>query len=178
MSSFRAEDDSRTVEDIEWLNPDRGATDVAARWSGLGPGLVIVTDGAHGASAYRATRRPVHRPGRRVAVVDTIGAGDAFTGGLLTGLIRRRLHGGGRLAEVSDETLVRIIDNAVLISAVTLSARGGSSAARGASAPNWTGPSDRSCSTILTAAVRKRTTGLEPATFGLGIRRLQCFSGR
>jgi fructokinase len=71
------------------------------------------------ARAYRATRRPVHRPGRRVAVVDTIGAGDAFTAGLLTGLIRRRLHGGGRLAEVSDETLARIIDDAVLISAVT-----------------------------------------------------------
>jgi fructokinase len=106
-------------EDIEWLYPDRRAADVAARWSGLGPGLVIVTDGAHGASAYRATRRPVHRPGRRVAVVDTIGAGDAFTAGLLTGLIRRRLHGGGRLAEVSDETLARIIDDAVLISAVT-----------------------------------------------------------
>jgi fructokinase len=106
-------------EDIEWLYPDRRAADVAARWSGLGPGLVIVTDGAHGARAYRATRRPVHRPGRRVAVVDTIGAGDAFTAGLLTGLIRRRLHGGGRLAEVSDETLARIIDDAVLISAVT-----------------------------------------------------------
>jgi fructokinase len=106
-------------EDIEWLYPDRGAADVAARWSGLGPGLVIVTDGAHGASAYRANRRRVHRPGRRVAVVDTIGAGDAFTAGLLTGLIRRRLHGGGRLAEISDETLARIIDDAVLISAVT-----------------------------------------------------------
>jgi fructokinase len=106
-------------EDIEWLYPDLAADDVAARWSGLGPGLVVVTDGAHGASAYRDTRRPLHRPGRRVAVVDTIGAGDAFTAGLLTGLIRRRLHGGGRLAVISDETLARIIDDAVLISAVT-----------------------------------------------------------
>jgi fructokinase len=106
-------------EDLEWLYPDLAVDDVGARWSGLGPGVVVVTDGAHGASAYRDTRPPLHRPGRRVAVVDTIGAGDAFTAGLLTGLIRRRLHGAGRLAEVSDETLARIIDDAVLISAVT-----------------------------------------------------------
>jgi fructokinase len=106
-------------EDLECLYPDLAADDVGARWSGLGPGVVVVTDGAHGASAYRETRPPLHRPGRRVAVVDTIGAGDAFTAGLLTGLIRRCLHGAGRLAEVSDETLARIIDDAVLISAVT-----------------------------------------------------------
>jgi fructokinase len=106
-------------EDIEWLYPDRAADDVVAQWNRLGPGLVIVTDGAHGASAYRGTRQPLHRPGRRVVVVDTIGAGDAFTAGLLTGLIRRRLHRDGRLAEISDETLARIMDDAVLISAVT-----------------------------------------------------------
>ena len=108
-----------SCEDIEWLYPDRADDDVAAGWSELGPGLVVVTDGPHGASAYRGTRRPLRRPGRRVAVVDTIGAGDAFTAGLLTGLIRRRLHRGGRLAEISDETLATIIDDAVLIAAVT-----------------------------------------------------------
>jgi fructokinase len=106
-------------EDLEWLYPDLAADDVGARWSARGPSVVVVTDGANGASAYRETRPPLHRPARRVAVVDTIGAGDAFTAGLLTGLIRRRLHGAGRLAEVSDETLARIIDDAVLISAVT-----------------------------------------------------------
>jgi fructokinase len=106
-------------EDIEWLYPDRAVPDVAARWSGLGPGLVVVTDGAYGASAYRDTRQPLRRPGRPVEVVDTIGAGDSFSAGLLTGLIRRGLNRGGRLAEVSDETLAGIVDDAVLISAVT-----------------------------------------------------------
>jgi fructokinase len=106
-------------EDIEWLYPDRAAGDAASRWSGLGPGLVVVTDGATGASAYRDAHQPLHRAGRPVAVVDTIGAGDAFTAGLLTGLIRRRLHRADRLAEISDETLAGIVDDAVLISAVT-----------------------------------------------------------
>jgi fructokinase len=106
-------------DDVEWLYPGRATDDVAARWSGLGPGLVVLTHGAHGASAYRDTREPLHRPGRRVTVVDTIGAGDAFTAGLLTGLIHHRLHRGGRLAEISDETLAGIVDDAVLISAVT-----------------------------------------------------------
>jgi fructokinase len=106
-------------EDLEWLYPDLAADDAAARWSALGPGLVVLTDGPRGASAYRDTREPLHRPGRRVAVVDTIGAGDAFTAGLLTGLMRRDLHRAERLAEISDETLATIIDDAVLISAVT-----------------------------------------------------------
>jgi fructokinase len=106
-------------EDVEWLYPDLPVDEVAARWSRLGAKLVVVTDGADGATAYRGTRAPVRRPGRRVTVVDTIGAGDAFTSGLLTGLVRRRLHRDRRLEEISDGTLADIIDEAVIVSAIT-----------------------------------------------------------
>jgi fructokinase len=54
-----------------------------------------------------------------VAVVDTIGAGDAFTAGLLTGLVRRRVHRNGRLDGIPDGTLADIIGEAVLVSAIT-----------------------------------------------------------
>jgi fructokinase len=106
-------------EDVEWLYPEFAVDDVAARWSGLGAKLVVVTDGADGATAYRSARVPVRRPGRPVAVVDTIGAGDAFTSGLLTGLVRRRLHRDCRLEGLSDGTLADIVDEAVLIAAIT-----------------------------------------------------------
>jgi fructokinase len=111
-------------EDIEWLYPELAVDDVAARWSGLGARLVVVTDGADGATAYRRTGEPIRRPGRRVTVVDTIGAGDSFTSGLLTGLVRRRLHRDRRLEGISDGTLADIIDEAVLVAAITCEREG------------------------------------------------------
>src|SRR4051794_4437219 len=111
-------------EDVVWLYPEITPADVAARWSRLGAKLVVVTDGADGATAYRGTRAPLRRPGRRVTVVDTIGAGDAFTAGLLTGLVRRRLHRNGRLEGIPDGALADIIDEAVLVSAITCEREG------------------------------------------------------
>jgi fructokinase len=111
-------------EDLEWLYPELGVDDVAGRWSELGATVVVVTGGAEGATAYRRTGEPVRRPGRHVTVVDTIGAGDAFTAGLLTGLVRRRLHRNGRLAEIADGALADIVDEAVLVSAITCERQG------------------------------------------------------
>ena len=106
-------------EDMAWLYPELETDQVAARWGGLGPALVVVTAGADGASAYRRAGPPLRRPGRRVDVVDTIGAGDAFTAGLLTGLVRRRLHRNGRIGSISEGTLADIVDEAILVSAIT-----------------------------------------------------------
>jgi fructokinase len=106
-------------EDVEWLHPDLAVHDLARRWIGLGAGLVVVTEGGDGASAYRRGRTRVSRPAYSVAVVDTIGAGDAFTSGLLNGLVRRRIHAGGHLEAMSDGTLADVIDEAALVAAVT-----------------------------------------------------------
>src|SRR4029078_4516102 len=40
-------------EDLAWLYPELQTHQVAAHWTRLGPALVVVTDGADGASAYR-----------------------------------------------------------------------------------------------------------------------------
>jgi fructokinase len=106
-------------EDIEWLYPQLAVDEVAARWSRLGPNLVVVTEGADGACAYRQGLPTLRRPGCEISVVDTIGAGDAFTAGLLTGIVRRRLHLPRRLEETSEGALADILDEAVLIAAMT-----------------------------------------------------------
>jgi fructoselysine 6-kinase len=58
----------------------------ALRIQALGPGLVAVTMGAGGAVAVHGDQ-VVHSPAPATAVVDTLGAGDAFIARFLTGVI-------------------------------------------------------------------------------------------
>lgn len=88
-------------EDLRWLYPDRTPEQVVQEWLTLGPALVVVTRGAEGASAWLAAD-----PGAVVAVaprparvVDTVGAGDAFMSGLLSGLLDQGLLGGASQRE-------------------------------------------------------------------------------
>jgi fructokinase len=111
-------------EDAELLYPELAVDDVAARWGRLGAELVVVTDGADGATAYPAGREPLRRPGRRVEVVDTIGAGDAFSAGLLTGVVQRGLHREERLRGAADATLAGVLDWATLVAAITCQREG------------------------------------------------------
>lgn len=53
-----------------------------------GVGHVVVTLGAQGCALYRAGQAPYVLAGHRVAVADTIGAGDTFTGNLAARLAR------------------------------------------------------------------------------------------
>jgi fructokinase len=77
-------------EDLAYLYPDEPAHAAAARLLGLGPRLILITDGPRPARALM--------PGREVSVdvppvdvVDTIGAGDAFGGAFLSWWTRSEL---------------------------------------------------------------------------------------
>ncbi|MEV4757182.1 sugar kinase [Micromonospora sp. NPDC049559] len=72
-----ASDDELAVLTDDTTDPARGV--LAA-----GVGEVVVKHGADGATSHTPAGS-VHRPARRVAAVDTIGAGDAFVAGLLSG---------------------------------------------------------------------------------------------
>jgi len=116
-----------SVEDVAWLVPGRAADEVAEAWLALGPALVAITAGADGVVAVANRTGTVRRPARQVAVVDTVGAGDAFTSALLAGLYRRGLLGADRraaLAAITEEQLVEALDDAVLASAITCTRRG------------------------------------------------------
>jgi fructokinase len=71
-------------DDLRALEPEAEPLVTAASWVERGPELVVVTHGAGGATAVGPGAAPLHVPARRVETVDTIGAGDAFTAGLLT----------------------------------------------------------------------------------------------
>lgn len=69
-------------EDAEWLFPDRAPQETAADWARRFGRLVLLTQGASGATAFLGDRI-VRRPGAQVDVVDTVGAGDAFVAAFL-----------------------------------------------------------------------------------------------
>jgi len=72
--------------DLAWLYPGGDPEAVAREWLARGPAVVVVTRGSEGAVAYGPAGR-IEVPGLPAAVVDTVGAGDAFTAGLLAALV-------------------------------------------------------------------------------------------
>lgn len=70
------------------LPVDAPVSDAAQRLLARGAAAVVVTLGASGCTLYRPQQAPVHLPGRIMAVVDSIGAGDTFTGTLAAALAR------------------------------------------------------------------------------------------
>ncbi|HSI94179.1 MAG TPA: carbohydrate kinase [Jiangellaceae bacterium] len=133
-------------EDLAWLAPGETIQDVAAHWLGLGPSMVVVTLGPRG--AYAATRRgrEINVAARQVDLVDTVGAGDAFTAGLVDALQQRRLLGGtsvrDRLATLDDATMHEIVDRAGLVAAVTCGRQGADPPTAGDLAVLGDGPAD------------------------------------
>jgi len=111
-----------STDDIALLHPGQDAVQVVERWSDLGPAVVVVTAGAHG--AYAAVAGEVlHVPAEPVQVVDTIGAGDTFSAGLLVGLHRAGLLG-GRLSGLTPDQLRPALDLALRAAARTCSRAG------------------------------------------------------
>jgi len=113
-------------EDLGWLYPGRPYAEIAAAWLGSGPAMVVVTRGGAGSYAVVAAG-VVHVPAPAVAVVDTVGAGDAFTAGLLDALRRRHLLGSAArpmLRDVAPATVAAAAEEAATVAAVTVSRRG------------------------------------------------------
>lgn len=116
-------------EDVEWLYPGVRVEDVMRRWAGLGPALVVITRGPEGASALLQHNRDIlHVEQMRVQLADTVGAGDSFMGGLLSGLLDADLLGSreaaARLAQASWNEVQPALHRAVITSGLTVSKAG------------------------------------------------------
>ncbi len=75
-----------SAEDVAMLYPGTDPADLARRWLQAGPSLVVVTDGGGAARGWHESGAEATVTPPKVAVVDTVGAGDTFQAALLAEL--------------------------------------------------------------------------------------------
>lgn len=116
-------------EDIEWLYPNQSVADVMRHWLNMGPSLAVVTRGGDGAYVAIATDDDIVEVAPNpVNVIDTVGAGDSFMAGLISGLLDAGYLGdAGARKALREARLVDImpaVDRAITTSSNTVSKAG------------------------------------------------------
>lgn len=124
-----------SLEDVEWLyggGEEADVVEIVHRWGQLGPHLVVVTRGGEGAVVHLSRDdTTLELPSLTVQVIDTVGAGDSFMSGLVSGLLDAQLLGSPearqRLARAELEDIAPALERAVACAGWTV-ARAGAAA--------------------------------------------------
>lgn len=140
-------------EDVAFIAPGEALQDVAARWFGLGVRAIVLTLGPRGAQLLRPASDPARGEGPSpsgaspaarsnairtlsacpvpVQVVDTIGAGDTLTAGLMCALLNEGVGTPGGLDRLSDRAWQRVIDFACAAATLNCARAGANPPTRG-----------------------------------------------
>ena len=104
-------------DDIKWLYPDQSLDEVAHRWIAGGVSCVIITRGAHGLIGF--TEHGMEEvDGAKVAVIDTVGAGDTVGAIVVEGIIKYSVHG------LEGHVLNEVLHKAAVAAGITCSRAG------------------------------------------------------
>lgn len=106
-------------EDAEWLYGSVDPQAILAK----GPKVVLITEGAKGATAYTA-QGAVSVAAPKIVVADTVGAGDTFNAGFLAALDRAGLLSKSAVATLSDDALRDALSLGTRAAAITCSRPG------------------------------------------------------
>ncbi|QIB33556.1 carbohydrate kinase family protein [Ancylobacter pratisalsi] len=110
-------------EDLLWVTGPGDLFTQARKVLAMGPELVLVTLGAHGARAFgRACE--VQAPAPAVTVADTVGAGDTFNAGFLTALAERGALAPDLLAQLPAEAVGEALAFAARAAAISVTRAG------------------------------------------------------
>ncbi|MGH3545934.1 MAG: carbohydrate kinase family protein [Mycobacteriales bacterium] len=121
-----------SAEDVAWRWPGRTMEEVAHEWVERGVALVVITDGARG--AYGCTANAFARcDAPSVNVIDTVGAGDTFTAGLINWLASHNCVTPDALRSVTSSQLEAALDTAGTLASETCTRPGAD--------PPWSGAS-------------------------------------
>jgi fructokinase len=110
-------------QDLEWLYPERSVDASAAAWATMGPAAVIVTRGGDGADLHRAGHPVLHVDAPKVTVIDTVGAGDTFSGSLMAQLALAG-HGRDDVHAYQDELWRTVLHHSAAAAAINCSRAG------------------------------------------------------
>lgn len=114
-------------EDLAWFGESGTTHEIARRWieaaDEQGPKLILVTHGADGVTGYTSDLT-VNVAAERVPVVDTVGAGDTFTAGVLASLHEAGLLSKAKLAVLTEAQIRDALALGVKAAAITVSRAG------------------------------------------------------
>ncbi len=110
-------------EDLHWLSGPGDLTALARAIVAQGPKVVFITEGAAGARAVTATQDRFVAA-QKVAVADTVGAGDTFNAGALCALYEAGALTKSRLSAVTDAELDAALTLGTRTAAITVSRPG------------------------------------------------------
>lgn len=121
-----------SVADLEWLHPGTNPLELAQRWLTVdtddgdddGPAAVVLTRGALGAAVVCAAGVVEVVPGRSVDVVDTVGAGDTFSGAMLAAFAAHGVTDRGALGRLDEHWWRTALTFAVEAAGITCSRQG------------------------------------------------------
>jgi fructokinase len=104
-------------EDLNWLYPGNAISEIVKNWLEVGVQLVVVTLGDKGITAYRKNEQE-SVDAVKVAVADTVGAGDTVGAVLVEAIIKNGLD------KLTGEVLKTMLNRAVKAAAITVSRTG------------------------------------------------------
>ncbi len=104
-------------EDIKWLYPSLEIDQVVSNWLTKGPSLIVVTYGDNGLAGYRVGEK-VSVDAIKVAVADTVGAGDTVGAILVEAIVKDGLD------TLSGVMLEMMLKRAAKAAAITVSRSG------------------------------------------------------
>jgi fructokinase len=112
-----------SAADLDWLLPGLDVEEASARLLAFGPALVVVTRGDKGVLARREGQI-WEVPALDEQVVDTVGAGDAFSSGMLAGLAERGVVSRSALEHLQPEEFVQVLRLGAVVSGLTCTRAG------------------------------------------------------
>jgi len=111
-------------EDLDWIAGSKNAgSNLIEEWLEQGVSAVIFTKGSDGVDLFTSSGM-ISVPAVKTEVVDTVGAGDTFNAGFLSGLNRQGLLTKSALKTASQDDLRTAAELAVKVAAITVSRAG------------------------------------------------------
>ena len=110
-------------EDFKYLYEHSDYDSAAANWLANGASLVLITRGGEGVLAYSKAGK-TQAPAVKVKLVDTIGAGDTFQGGMLVALLEAGLLKKDKLPQISIAQMDAALAFATKAASITVSRAG------------------------------------------------------